>query len=304
MRVLVTGANGFVGAHILQYLCDNGVDAVGLVRRPMDAAASVNFVVDETLSDFSDLLTDFDAVVHTAGVAHRTGASEEETRKAMIEGNTDLTSRIAAAVRDSNAKVLIHISSIAAIDSGKNGQRAAYGESKSLAEKPVEELREHDKLGVNLRPPLIYGAGAKGNWSKLVQLAKSSAPLPFASVRNHRSFLGISNLCGLVMAILEKADQPELSGTYAVADNELVSLPEIVRALRNDLGRGGRVFPFPVPVMDRILRLAGKGTMADGLFQDLRIDSSGAKRRFDWSPAKTTLPSMVESLSSRPPIWI
>ena len=156
-------------------------------------------------------------MIHTAGVAHLSPRPGEDLSALFLEGNTAVTTALAAAVASSEVRVLVHLSSIAAAGytefsagTGLSEDQAIaptgpYGESKRLAEAPVEELRSVGKLGVNLRPPLIYGSGARGNWPRLLQLARSPLPLPFGSVRNRRSFLGIENLADLVLAILSGA---------------------------------------------------------------------------------------------------
>lgn len=295
MRVLVTGAKGFVGSHLIQHLSGCGIETIGSSRRPVGESAPGRFVIAGPDARIGEHLGGVDVVIHAAGVAHRSADYEEE----MMEGNARWTERIVKSVIDSEVKALVHISSIAAVEGGN-----AYGRSKLLAEESVNELAVSGKTGINLRPPLIYGNGAKGNWPKLVGLAKSPIPLPFASVKNQRSFMGISNLCELLRAILDRCDHPELSGTYPVADDDLVSLEEIIRTLRNRLGRGAGMFPFPVAMLDGLLRRTGKATMADGLFRDLRIDASEVKKAFGWNPTTPTLEGMADSLFSKTPVWV
>lgn len=306
MRILVTGATGFVGSHLIESLSGRGFETVGLVRRPVGRGAPGHFIGSGPEGFSQEHLKGIDVVVHAAGTAHRSEKDAEKLRKLMIEGNAEWTKRICEAVAKSQVKALIHISSIAAADmpdANASRRNSAYGESKLLAEGFVSELAKTGRLAVNLRPPLIYGSGAKGNWPKLVKLARLPVPLPFGSVLNQRSFLGISNLCELVYLILNRNDQMELSGTYAVADNGFVSLSEIVGALRNKMGRKGGMFPFPVSCMDSLLSSLGKASMAEGLFHDLRIDASDAKRAFDWNPATETLPGMAGSLNVSKISW-
>ncbi len=306
MRVVVTGGNGFVGSHLIQHLSSCGVETIGCVRRPVGDEVPGKFILLDSDARLDEHLKEVDVVVHSAGVAHRSGDCEDE----MQEGNALWTERIVKAVVGSGVKALIHISSIAAEEaetlpaSGGAGKRSPYGRSKLLAEGFVNQLPASGKMGINLRPPLIYGSGAKGNWPRLVALAKAPVPLPFGSVNNRRSFLGISNLCELVISILDRYDRPDLSGTFPVSDDDLVSLREIIRALRDGLGRKEGLFPFPVGLLDGLFRKMGRSAMADGLFQDLRIDASEVKERFGWTPSQATLDGMVSSLSSAIPARI
>tara|TARA_R110000850_G_scaffold55877_13_gene132050 strand:- start:1782 stop:2591 length:810 start_codon:yes stop_codon:yes gene_type:complete len=254
--------------------------------------------------DYSGLLRDVDAVVHAAGVAHQTGGDATILAEAFRCGNVELTRSLADAVALSEVHALIHISSIAAAGytefSGGDGlsesqqaqPKSDYGKSKREAEQFVENLGEIGKLGVNLRPPLIYGQGARGNWPKLVKLAESSFVLPFGSVSNRRSFLGIENLCDLVIGILEQSQDHQKSGTYHVADEGVVSLREVVAAVRLGLDRKPGLLPFPAAILAGTLKCMGRATMSDGLFADLVVDGSKVKAAFAWNPVKSTLKEM------------
>jgi len=304
MKVVVTGAGGFAGRHFVAALGRAGHEVVSWVRRE----TSGGLVVDLTRIDPA-MLEGVDAVVHTAGVAHLVPRPGEDLSALFHEGNTAVTTALARAVAASEVRVLVHLSSIAAAGytefsagAGLSENQAIvptgpYGESKLLAEAPVEELRRVGKLGVNLRPPLIYGTGARGNWPRLLQLARSPLPLPFGSVRNRRSFLGIENLADLVLTILCRDIDPDLSGTYHVADSEIVSLREVVTTLRAAAGRKAGLLPFPPALMKTLLKAAGRGSMGDGLFGDLVIDATRVREAFGWSPPVATLEGMRRNLS-------
>ncbi|MEM6280046.1 MAG: NAD-dependent epimerase/dehydratase family protein [Verrucomicrobiota bacterium] len=309
MKVLVTGASGFVGSHLVRSLSEKGYEVAGTVRPGNTRPIEGSWIEADSNSDFSKILTGFDALVHAAGVAHNPTSDPDELKVLFAEGNREWTRRLAAAVSESDVRVMIHISSIAAAGKWEaNGDRGFreedetepetdYGRSKREAEPFVAELGEKGKLGVNLRPPLIYGSGTKGNWAKIMALAKTSLPIPFGSVRNRRSYLGIDNLCDLVGTILEKSDRVEKSGTYHVADDGTYSLQEIIEALRAGLGRRAGLAPFPPGIMRNALAAMGRKKMAEGLFDDLVLDTSAVKEAFDWKPDEETLPSVSESIA-------
>lgn len=308
MKILVTGASGFVGSHLVRWLSSNGHEVTGTVRPGRNHPESGTWIEADSSSDCSDILVGFDALVHAAGVAHNPTSDPDELRALFADGNREWTRRLAEAVARSDVRTMIHISSIAAagkcISSEGSGFREKdesepetdYGRSKREAEPFVTGLREKGKLGVNLRPPLIYGRNTKGNWARIVALAKSPLPIPFGSVRNQRSYLGIGNLCSSVASILECANQSDKSGTYHVADEGTFSLREVVEALRAGLGRSPGLVPFPPALLRKALVALGKKKMAEGLFDDLILDTTAVKETFAWSPAEETLPSVSKTV--------
>lgn len=288
MKILVTGASGFVGRSILDALLAGSVEATGGWRRGGDIPQGVPGCLIDPESP-AEVVARFDVVVHAAGVAHlRPGA---ESDLLFEQGNSGFTRNLVDAVAETPARALLHISSIAA-----RKAESSFGKSKREAEGFVESLQGAGKLGVNLRPPLIYGAGAKGNWAKVIRLAQLPLSLPFRSVDNARSYLGIDDLCAAVFCFLEHYEEAEKTGTYEIADMSEVSLREVVSAIRLGLGRGAGLLPFPPACLDRPLRLLGCSGMAEGLFGNLHLDSTAFANTFEWMPNPSTLESMADSV--------
>jgi UDP-glucose 4-epimerase len=305
MKVLVTGAHGFVGRHLVKALDKAGHEVIGTVRRDAGSLPCLR-LVPEGSSHEAELLG-CDVLVHTGGLAHRPSAGADEFERI----NRDWTHRLAREAADAGVRTVIHISSIAARDA-EAGRGTAYGVSKREAEDAVAELARSGILAINLRPPLIYGPGAPGNWEKLLRLARAPVPLPFAAVRNRRSYLGIGNLCSAIAAILEVSAAPRgagdhglprpfsTCGSYALADLETLSLGEVLSILRAALGRPPMLFSFPPRAIAAALRRIGKEAMADGLFGDLILDSTPFRDHFGWSPPYPTARGMAESILALP----
>lgn len=295
MRILVTGASGFVGSRLLESLREAGHEAIGSVRREFSGFDPEIHRLAPDESSLEALLADREALVHAAGVAHRRGSDAA----ACFSGNRDLTTRLALGAKRAGIRVMVHLSSIAAREAerGLTLRAPVYGRSKLEAEPSVERLGRLGKLGVNLRPPLIYGPGAPGNWERLVRLARSPLPLPFAGVRNRRSYLYIGHLAEAVRRILEHADDPELSGTYEIGEAETPSLADVVAAIRRGWGREPGLFPFPAACLAGALRVLGKGAMAEGLFGDLFVDAARFSEAFAWRPGSPTLAAMERSVA-------
>jgi UDP-glucose 4-epimerase len=135
-----------------------------------------------------------------------------------------------------------------------------------------------------IRPPLVYGAEAKGNFALLVRAVKRGIPLPFAAIRNHRAFLSVENLSSFILQRLSRADKD--FDVFLVADEEQVSTPEFVERLAKAAGTRSRLFPMPTPVLSALLKISGRREAHDSLIGSLELDLSKATAA-GWQPQVT-----------------
>jgi nucleoside-diphosphate-sugar epimerase len=259
-RVLVTGASGFVGRHLLPALVANGFDVIACGRHPPEASGAAFRAIDDiATADWSGVLAGVDAVVHAAGVAHtRSGADAD-----YDSTNAEATLRLAA---QSVGRVgrLVFLSSIRAISGPVSktpldelspaAPTDAYGRSKLKAERGLATL---DLPTISLRPVVIYGDRVKGNLARIQRLADTGLPLPFASLRAQRSFLCIDNLVSATMFAL--AGPANGAQTFVVADPPPSNVADLVAGLREGLGRGANLIACPPVLLGAAARLAGHG---------------------------------------------
>jgi UDP-glucose 4-epimerase len=299
LRIFVTGATGFLGRHLVNRLLGLG-HAPTLAVRDRAACppgwrsdARLKIVATGPLEGASGLdvsLADHHAVIHTAGLAHVAPADPAAAEAAFMRANAEATERLARAARHAGISRFVHVSSLSAItpnaaeavvDDHTTGWRpeTAYGRSKLAAEQALEAERGN-MLGVSLRPPLIVGADAPGNWHSLQRLAASGLPLPFANVANRRSLVGADGLAEMIAVLCGAAWPAGSSGSYCVAEGKPASLRDMIAELRAGMGLPARLFAFPAPLMRSTLRLAGRQRQADGLFGDLVVDDSRFRRTF------------------------
>jgi UDP-glucose 4-epimerase len=133
-----------------------------------------------------------------------------------------------------------------------------------------------------IRPPLVYGSGAKGNFALLLRAVKFGIPLPFAAIKNRRAFLSVHNLASFIswrLSILGANFD-----VFLIADNEQVSTPVFVARLANAAGLRSRLFPMPTSVLGALLRVSGNQDAYDGLIGSLELDISKAASA-GWRPS-------------------
>jgi len=272
MRVLVTGASGFVGRETVRTLAQRGHEVRAASRRGIGIPGGVGAASHGDISDidWSRMLAGCDAVVHLAGIAHISAGIPEASYDRI---NHQATRALAHAAAREGIKRFVLVSSIRA-QSGPTADHVltedeqahptdAYGRSKLAAERAVEETLLPYTI---LRPVVVYGPGAKGNVATLLRLAALPMPLPFGALPGRRSLVSLAALVDTIDFSLQYAPPRQ---TYIVADRAPVSLPQMIAALRHGLGRPPGLFPVPPSVLRLLLRLAGKADLLERIDGDL-----------------------------------
>ena len=274
MKIVVTGASGFVGTSLVPFLEQRGHDVVPL--SPVQVAGDICVISPANVEGA-------DVVVHLAALAHANDVDPAEVHRVNVEG----TRAVQQACEKAEVPRIVFLSSIKALaessvqplkENDTAAPEDAYGRAKLAAE---EMLLARDKTrAVIVRPPLVYGQGIKGNLARLLRLADSGIPLPFGAVANRRSMIGLANLCSFI-AVLCEQDAP--ARLYHVADADSVSLRDLVGAMRSALGRPARMVPLPAGLLRLVMTLVSSGD-AGKLLDDLELDTSLARQDLDWLP--------------------
>jgi nucleoside-diphosphate-sugar epimerase len=318
MKVLVTGASGFVGRSLTEALRDYGHEVTASSRSRVEQPG-IFYVRSPELgpeADWSDALGGIDAVVHLAGLAHiPSGKSDPETEINYLRVNAEGSRRLAEQCASLGVKHFVFLSSCHAVaaesdqvltDRTNPHPATAYGRSKLAAEEAIKSvLADSDCAWTILRPPLVYGPGNKANFGLVVKLVQTGIPLPLASVHNRRSFIYVENLVDLIVTCL--GNPKGFGKTYFPSDGEDVSTPELIRAVsranqsvqcsvRSDsvpseatrhpspaTRHSVRLFPFPESLLKAMGRLPGLGALRK-LTSSLYVDSEPIRRDLGWSP--------------------
>ncbi len=293
LRILVTGAGGFVGAALVPALAAAGHAVVRVARK---ATAPGDLAVPELLDwhPTSQELAGIDCVIHLAARTHVMRDAAADPLAAYRALNVGVTARLAEAAAAAGVRRFVFMSSIKVNGEATHGQpfttddapqpEDAYGISKREAEDALRAIARRTGLEVVvLRPPLVYGPGVKGNLLALMRAIDRGLPLPLGAIANRRSLVGIDNL---ISAIALAATHPAAAGhTYLVSDGEDLSTPQLARLIAAGLGRRARLVPVPVALLRFTGRLTGKTAAIDRLAGSLEVDAGALRRELGWSPA-------------------
>ena len=254
MKILVTGASGFIGNFLLAALRDAGREVRAASRSRVEQRG-IGYVSAPELgpdADWSRALNGVDVVIHLAGRAHVPSKNADtETDEVYFRINTEGTLALAEQVAAAGVKHFVFLSSCHAVaaesevqitEKTQSNPLTAYGRSKLGAECAIRKALSNTACAWTiLRPPLVYGKGNKANFGLLLKLVSSGIPLPLGSVRNRRSFIYVENLVDVIVACL---GNPKAFGKrYLPSDGEDVSTPELIRKI----AKANQSFQFSVP---------------------------------------------------------
>lgn len=304
MRILITGANGFVGRSTCATLLAAGHEVVAQQRAPALATRSAHpgltmlqAPLGERMAHDAALMAQLqrcDAIVHTAARVHLLNDTATNPLAAFRAVNTHMTLQLARLAVAAGVKRFVFVSTVKV-----NGEWTAhsqafgpddppapsdpYAVSKLEAEEALLALANDTGLEVVIvRPPLVYGPGVRANFERLMNAVWRGLPLPLGAVHNRRSLVGVENLA----SCLERcATHPAAAQQrFLVSDGQDVSTPDLLRAMGRALGRPARLLPVPQPLLAAGLRLLGRGELAQRLCASLAVDSRKLQERLDWTP--------------------
>lgn len=296
-RILVTGANGFLGSRLAGYLREREKSVTCVTRSKIASDCEVeNIVIPSFKQDrmWRDALDGVKTVIHCAARVHAMNDIKYDPLDVFREVNTLGTLDLARQAAEAGVKRFIFISSIkvngestqancpfTAFD--KRFPKDAYGKSKSEAEERLLALAKETRMDVVIiRPPLVYGPGVKANFASLMNLAGKNFPLPFGATNNKRSLVAIDNLVDLIVICI---DHPKAANqVFLASDDYDVSTTELLEELTRAAGREPRLISLPIGLMEVCLALIGKKAMADRLFGNLQLDISHTKDTLGWKP--------------------
>ena len=301
MKILLTGATGFIGKALVSELIKQDFDLSIAVRQKTNLFPNKvkQYVVGdfESNPDFSNILTKIDCVIHLAGRAHVIDKTKASILNEFRKLNTEFTLNLAKQSATAGVKRFIFLSSIR-VNGNQNTKpfleidtpnpQEPYAISKHEAEQGLLKLAENSSLKVVIiRSPLVYGKDAPGNFGRLVQWAsaKIMLPLPLGAVNNSRSLIAIDNLVRfIILCVLHEKAVNEI---FLISDNDTYSTTELLNKIAKAFNKQALLFTVPVNWMIFVAKLLGKEADSVRLFSSLIIDSSKARDLLGWHSITT-----------------
>ena len=308
MRILVTGANGFVGGALCAFLDLRGHLVRRAMRtspkRPQTSSFAVGDVGPQT--QWSAAVAECDAVVHLAAHVHvmrqQAGDAAGVFHHVNVEGSENFARQAARA----GVRRFVFLSSVKVngeasaehpfVESDPVMPRDAYGVSKAEAEKRLRTISTETGMEiVVVRPPLVYGPGVKANFFSLMRAVDSGVPLPLSSISNLRSLVYVGNLVDALGACLEH--QAAANRTFFVSDDHDVSTPQLIREIAVALGKKPLLLPFPPLLLHGVGLLFGRKEQLAHLTGSLQVDVSSIKTMLDWQPPFSLQQGLAQTVS-------
>jgi nucleoside-diphosphate-sugar epimerase len=297
MTVLLTGATGFVGTRLRKQLGNN---CRSVVRGEFEKSNCSVFFVNSinALTNWDGAFDNCKSVVHLAALAHSNLYTDKDYQLVNVEGTLKLASEAAKAgiIR------FIFVSSIGVngssttnipfSDNSEASPHNAYSKSKYDAEEGLKKIAEETGIElVIIRPTLVYGHEAPGNFGALVKLVNKSPILPFGLVRNKRNFIAVQNLVDLIITCIK---HPSAAGQiFLASDGQAVSIKYFTNLIAESLGKKVIQLPIPLTLMSAIAHVFGKSKVIEQLIGNLEVDSKYVTQVLGWIPPYTMKESMT-----------
>lgn len=245
MKIVLTGATGFVGTNLHNYLeVSNQIEYL-----------KVRFKNNQQFNFNGNVL------IHIAAKAH--DLKKVSNYQEYYDANYELTKQLFDAFLISEAQLFIFFSSVKAVADDVNGlinenqkpnPKTHYGKSKLLAENYIlsKELPPNKRIFI-LRPCMIHGPGNKGNMNLLYQLVSKGLPWPLGAFENKRSFCSIENVCFVINEIIENRSIP--SGVYNLADDQAISTKRLIELIAISQNKKAIIYIIPKKIIINLAKL-------------------------------------------------
>lgn len=306
LRILVTGATGFIGRHLLLALKHTPHTCCALTRTPgmkIEGADEYVCIDLKRTKELHRLPADFDVVVHLGDGLSALENMKSSNKSDDIASCAQPTIELAKWALRNKIRDFIYVSSVKAMcgetesvvltEESSVKPESVYGSAKRYIENALERAfdNKNSRLTI-LRNPIVHGPGCRSNIRKLLQIADTPWPLPFKRIQSYRSTVSVSNCCDAIKKVIDTPEAP--GGTYLIADNEPVSTGDIINVFRRELGRKPRLFQVPGWCWKIARTFPGVKPLAKRITGPLIISDQQFREKFGWIPSQTTHQSLQD----------
>lgn len=297
VRILLTGATGFLGRALLKELLYREHEVTAAVRHASPVVKGLRSypIVDiGGTTDWLPALQGIEVVVHAAARVHVVRERHPDPLAEYRHVNVDGTLRLARQAVASGVRRFVFISSIKV-----NGESTLLGKPFLAGDVPAPEdpygvskleaeqglMRLADEAGMELviiRPPLVYGPGVKANFLSMMRWLHKGVPLPFGAIHNRRSLVALDNLVDLIVTCIEH--HAAANQAFLVSDGEDLSTSELLRRMGAVLGRPARLLPVPSWLLQAGAAALGKQALSQRLCGSLQVDIGKTRELLGWTP--------------------
>jgi nucleoside-diphosphate-sugar epimerase len=282
-------------------------------RKPINSSF-INYLVDDLSSniDWKPMLKDVDVIIHLAAHVHMMKKKDADNFNKFLEVNSFATRNLAQQASESGVKRFIFLSTIKVHGEQTNPMQPfnasdiEHNHSNTLDLKKLISEKKYDNYSLSkyiaeydltsicikngmeytiIRPPLVYGPNVKGNFKSLLSLLEKKIPLPFAGIKNSRSFVFVENLVDLIVVCI--SHESAANKAFLVSDGQSLSTSELLLKLSVELKTNNKFFKFPRSGFKLISSIFGKSNIYSRLFKNLEINAESTFRELDWTPPYT-----------------
>jgi nucleoside-diphosphate-sugar epimerase len=297
MKILISGATGFVGRPLCDELFRKGKSvraAVRLEHTRIDNVENVSIAIIDRETDWTDVLLGVNVIIHLAARVHLMKHTDSDSLNSFRSINVEGTLNLARQAVKAGVRRFIFISTIKV-----NGENTPLGKPYTCFDSPapldpyaISKREAEDGLRkiametgmevVIIRPTLIYGPGVKANFHSMLYWLDKGIPLPFGAISNKRSLVALDNLLDLIVTCI---DHPNAANqTFLVSDGEDMSTTELLERMAAALGKRARLLPVSMNLLHKVAKLLGKQDLHQRLCQSLQVDISKTKELLSWTP--------------------
>ena len=287
MNILVTGANGFIGTALVSDIEKSGHNAISAERQKDDLKDRI---------DLEKYLINVDCVIHLANIAHQSLSEQVKNKLIYREVNVEGTANLAKRAAKAGVKKFIYLSSVAVHLNKKRNENNNIDESSEILRQDLSvyakskydaELKLSEMIGsidmdiIIIRPPMVYGETAIGNFDFLLKLIKYRIPLPIGLLNTKRSFLYIHNLTDFLIYVAEKSNP--INDIFLVSDGESILITDFIRQISDQLKVKTLFLPVPMVILRFIINYFFKKRGIQ-LLESCCLDISKANHKLGWNP--------------------